>query len=685
MRTRRMRSRRKILASLIAGSSAMLAIATSMAVGTRVADASGTNPDGAAVPTASPLPTPTPPPPPPPPTLPVATPPLPTLPVATPTLPPLPSPPSLPTSPPSPTPPTILPTPLPTLPPVPCVILCSSPTPKPTPLPTPPPLPCLILCPSPTPTLPALPSPPPILPTPPGGLLPTPTPGVTVNNDPGIIPNSPPSGVNGGGGGGSGSGGGTPPGVQNLGPAPAPIPQAAIAALAQTDPTLAGRVADIAGHPVAADPPGLRHFQPVDATQPDSGGLGGRIGDAVNNPSVMLALVAAVIAAVAAGVAMHRGWMPAWLAALRRRIEPVTKALRYQVPTRLGPIPVLVLLIPVASAGIAAPLAALDARNTAASIAPVHVDPSVLAIRSGSVQTTAPSTAAHNTATASTAWTGLVSIEKRIAADRYQLNALEASMSSLSGAAAAGGNQQQLRDTVAAHDKLASSYQSVLQEEYTFFRGAGANPASRDQLLAAAQVSPAAVRDAVLYDLRVIETQLTQEAAIHQAVAAAPVVATTMAPTHTLVAQGTPGRLSSPMWGSVAQGFGPTSFGMEAPMTYHGRFYPHFHTGIDISAPRGTAVQAAGDGVVLLATSSVDGAGNLVGYGRYVVIQHANNVITVYAHLDRISVMRGQQVSAGQLIGQEGSTGWSTGPHLHFEVHHNGDFVDPMAALVGRA
>jgi murein DD-endopeptidase MepM/ murein hydrolase activator NlpD len=696
--------KRKVIAGVVASQCALLAVATTLAVSTRVADVSA-----ATCSAVLPLPTPSLPPPPPPPTLPLPTLPLPTLPPP-PTPPPLPTlPPPPPTLPPLPTPlptlPVVLPTPLPT--PLPCL------PPLPTPLPTlpgvlPTPLPTLpVGLPTPLPTLPGgsptplptpspidLPTLPPILPP---GLSPSPSPGGT-NNGPGVTV-TPPSNNNGGGSssGGINPSGSTPPSSGNLGPPPAPVPAAAIVALNSVDPTLAGWVADISSHPVTAEQPGLRHFEPAAATQPGGGGIGARIREAVRNPSIVAALVAAVVAAIAAGIAMNRGWGPAWLAALRRRLS--RSVLGRRISTRLGPIPLAVLLIPAATASLAAPLAILDARASATAITtPVRVDPAMLAIRSGNFQSAAPKASLQTSSTATPAWTGLLTIEKRIAADRQQLNTLEASVSALSRAAAAPNSrdssaplgpttaatlQQQLHNTIATHISLESSYHAALQDEYAFFRSAAADPARRDQLISAAQVSPTDTRDAVVYNLRVIETQLTQESAIQQVAAAAAAPAATSL--QTLVVQGSAGKFSTPMWGSVAQGFGPTSFGMESPMTYHGRFYPHFHTGIDIAAPMGTPVQAAANGIVLLAASSVDGAGNFVGYGRYVVIQHADGVITVYAHLAQLDVSRGQQVSAGQVIGREGSTGWSTGPHLHFEVHRNGDFVDPLLALLGRA
>ncbi len=94
------------------------------------------------------------------------------------------------------------------------------------------------------------------------------------------------------------------------------------------------------------------------------------------------------------------------------------------------------------------------------------------------------------------------------------------------------------------------------------------------------------------------------------------------------------------------------------------------HKGIDFAAASGTAVRSVGDGVV-------DFAGRQSGYGNIVIINHRNNQSTAYAHLSRIDVREGQSVNQGQFIGAVGSTGWATGPHLHFEFRVNGEFRDP--------
>jgi murein DD-endopeptidase MepM/ murein hydrolase activator NlpD len=106
------------------------------------------------------------------------------------------------------------------------------------------------------------------------------------------------------------------------------------------------------------------------------------------------------------------------------------------------------------------------------------------------------------------------------------------------------------------------------------------------------------------------------------------------------------------------------------------RFHPilqtwRAHLGVDYAAPTGTAVRSVGDGVV-------EFAGSQGGFGNVVYIKHRNNHTTVYAHLSRISVRKGQSVGQGETVGAVGATGWATGPHLHFEFRVNGRHMDPM-------
>jgi murein DD-endopeptidase MepM/ murein hydrolase activator NlpD len=84
------------------------------------------------------------------------------------------------------------------------------------------------------------------------------------------------------------------------------------------------------------------------------------------------------------------------------------------------------------------------------------------------------------------------------------------------------------------------------------------------------------------------------------------------------------------------------------------------HLGVDYAAPTGTPVRVVGEGVV-------DFAGWQNGYGNVVHVRHGADRLTVYAHLSRIDVRKGQRVDQGQHIGAVGATGWATGPHLHFE------------------
>lgn len=100
----------------------------------------------------------------------------------------------------------------------------------------------------------------------------------------------------------------------------------------------------------------------------------------------------------------------------------------------------------------------------------------------------------------------------------------------------------------------------------------------------------------------------------------------------------------------------------------------NFHSGIDIGAPKGTKIMAAASGVVVF-------AGNGGGYGKMVILKHKDNYFTVYAHASKINVRRGQYVKQGRTIAKVGSTGLSTGAHLHFEVKRGRKVVNPAVAL----
>jgi murein DD-endopeptidase MepM/ murein hydrolase activator NlpD len=98
------------------------------------------------------------------------------------------------------------------------------------------------------------------------------------------------------------------------------------------------------------------------------------------------------------------------------------------------------------------------------------------------------------------------------------------------------------------------------------------------------------------------------------------------------------------------------------------------HPGVDFSAPAGTPILAAGDGLVLRA--EYDSA-----YGNFIEIAHADQFISKYAHASKMHVKAGQRIQRGQVIAEVGNTGRSTGPHLHYEISHQGKMINPMQIL----
>ena len=127
------------------------------------------------------------------------------------------------------------------------------------------------------------------------------------------------------------------------------------------------------------------------------------------------------------------------------------------------------------------------------------------------------------------------------------------------------------------------------------------------------------------------------------------------------------GRFNWPLGGRITSVFGYR----KSPFA---RGRASFHTGVDIAAPYGTQVQASDGGEVIF-------TGWWDGYGKAVVLDHGKGFSTVYGHLSRIFVQVGQKIAQGQVIAAEGSTGYSTGPHCHFEIRINGKPVDPMPYL----
>ena len=137
--------------------------------------------------------------------------------------------------------------------------------------------------------------------------------------------------------------------------------------------------------------------------------------------------------------------------------------------------------------------------------------------------------------------------------------------------------------------------------------------------------------------------------------------------------------LKNPLDGSTATILeGPFTWPTQGVITLEfakSSLYQVFHTGIDIAGHRGDPVTPMIPGTVVY-------AGEISwGYGKHIIIDHGNNVTTIYAHLSSIYVSAGQYVSPGGIIGGQGETGWATGVHLHFQVNVYGIPVNPRVFL----
>ena len=142
-------------------------------------------------------------------------------------------------------------------------------------------------------------------------------------------------------------------------------------------------------------------------------------------------------------------------------------------------------------------------------------------------------------------------------------------------------------------------------------------------------------------------------------------------PTPTPVARPSSGFLWPEDSHLITQGFGCTPYTFEP-------YNPscaskHWHTGVDIAGPDGAPVYASAAGILQAYPGSSGG------YGNYIILLHAGGYTTLYGHLASIAVASGRTVQQGQVIGYEGSTGNSTGPHLHFEIRQNGNYLNPCS------
>ena len=475
---------------------------------------------------------------------------------------------------------------------------------------------------------------------------------------------------------------------------------------------------DILAHPTTAQQPDLVHFRIPSATPQDP--LLGADG---------LPLTSAEDPPVAAAVIeTHRGWsvlagilcglLAGGLAGARTpggrvlglRLAPaIRRRSRRLAATRIGRalpqtatgrrltagvvIAVLPLALSLAVAGTAQHRSAAAVVPDTSTVARTAVIPAIAAARVGDAQ--ARTATMDATAAALPQWNQLLSIEKGIAEQQDQLAQQEQEITRLAtlaqpqaptagadqtpGAPATpdAATQQQLAALVQIHDQTKAQLQQSLQAEYALYRTAAQDPGVQQQLLQGAAAAPIPdARKAVDDDLGRLQTELSQEKVIDDA-------------RTKLAALGSLGQRQLdaiqkhqpfivPEVAPLAQPFGPTDFSMEPPITINGVFYPHFHTGLDLAGALDTPIHAAADGVVIVAQASTDGAGHLVGYGNYVVIAHPDGFLTLYGHLDSLAVKQGQVIHQGEIVGQEGSTGWSTGPHLHFEIRHDGAFLDPL-------
>ena len=128
---------------------------------------------------------------------------------------------------------------------------------------------------------------------------------------------------------------------------------------------------------------------------------------------------------------------------------------------------------------------------------------------------------------------------------------------------------------------------------------------------------------------------------------------------------------------TTVQGLASRGFarpGMGRLTSGYGRRWGRLHAGIDLASGIGSPIRAAAPG-------RVESAGWEGGYGRAVRITHSDGTVTIYGHMSALLVDSGERVEAGQLIGREGNTGQSTGPHLHFEVRVNGTPINPLPWL----
>ncbi|ABC81121.1 M23 family metallopeptidase [Anaeromyxobacter dehalogenans] len=223
-------------------------------------------------------------------------------------------------------------------------------------------------------------------------------------------------------------------------------------------------------------------------------------------------------------------------------------------------------------------------------------------------------------------------------------------------AGAAPAADPRLRD--AARDLEAMLLREIVRTSGAFRGGEGAGAGVRADLFADA-LSDAVARSGGIG----LAGEITRSLGGGDGLAPAPVPGPSAPPGVATVA---PGALAAPLQGRLTSAFGPRA----DPFTG----VAARHDGVDVAAPEGTPVRAPAPGVVVR-------AGPRGGYGNAVEVDHGGGLVTLYGHAAEVRVRPGQVVAAGEELARVGSTGRSTGPHLHFEVRMAGRPVDPARAL----
>jgi murein DD-endopeptidase MepM/ murein hydrolase activator NlpD len=377
-------------------------------------------------------------------------------------------------------------------------------------------------------------------------------------------------------------------------------------------------------------------------------------------------------ALIIAGLVVLNG---AWIALVALR-TPALQRQRGRVLRVLVPVTVTVLSLSMATA-LTAPRTPATVRspNDAASTSARETVP-MFAHTGALAQAAAPIPVSGSPPAGPPVWLRLIGIERDIARARQVLTGIDATAPKNDAGTHSG-------DMVASAHRLEAV---ALADERAFYLSVAGDTQASAQLVAAASASgDADAIAAVAVDLGIVRAEMARQSAITDAERALARVGS-LGPTQ-LAAIASRAPFLAPVLGPVSQGFGPSTLEFEPPAFENGISYAHFHTGLDIAAPLYSPIHAAADGTVLFAGPSADGQGHLVGFGLYVVIAHPQGFVTLYGHLSGLSVYAGQTVRQGEIVGFEGSTGNSTGPHLHFEVRAAGDPIDPgpfVRAQLGR-